>query len=118
MRSSYRWRCRSACSRPRSAIETVGLTPAAVVHVPPSVVTVVLVMNGNVRAVPFTVVIATTGAAVLMVIACAPLVPVFAAVSVCVAVTLYVPLAARVGGWCTSTRPRYTGRCRSASRCR
>ena len=82
---------------PAIAIETVGLTPAAVVHVPPSVVTVVLVMNGNVRAVPFTVVIATTGAAVLMVIDCAPLVPVFAAVSVCVAVTLYVPLAARVG---------------------
>ena len=40
------------------------------------------------RAVPLTVVTATTGAAVLMVIDCAPLVPVFAAVSVWVAVTV------------------------------
>ncbi len=45
-------------------------------------------MKGKVRAVPLTVVIATTGAAVLIVIVCAPLVPVFVAVSVCVAVTL------------------------------
>src|SRR3954469_18147030 len=71
---------------PVTAIETVGLTPAAVVQVPPSVVTVVFVMNGNVRAVPLIVVSATTGAAVLMVIDCAPLVPLFVAVSVCVAV--------------------------------
>ena len=82
---------------PRIATDTVGFTPAAVVQVPPTVVTVVFVMKGNVRAVPFTVVIATTGAAVLIVIDCAPLVPVFAAVSVCVAVTLYVPLADNAG---------------------
>ena len=67
---------------PAIAIDTVALTPAAVVQVPPRVVAVVFVMNGKVRAVPFTVVMATTGAAVLIVIACAPLVPVFAAVSV------------------------------------
>src|SRR4051794_14668469 len=71
---------------PAIASDTVGFTPAAVVHVPPSVVTVVFVMNGNVRAVPLIVVSATTGAAVLMVIDCAPLVPLFVAVSVCVAV--------------------------------
>ena len=75
------------------AIDTVGFTPAAVVHAPPRVVTVALVMNGKVRAVPFTVVNVTVGAAVLMVIDCAPLVPVFVAVSVCVAVMLYVPFA-------------------------
>ena len=73
---------------PRIATDTVGLTPAAVVQVPPKVVTVVLVMNGKVRAVPLTVVIATIGAAVLMVIVCAPLVPVLVAVSVWVAVML------------------------------
>ena len=48
--------------------------------------TVVFVMYGNVRAVPFTVVSVTVGAAVLIVIDCAPVVPVFPAVSVCVAV--------------------------------
>src|SRR3954451_20276798 len=73
---------------PAIAIETVGFTPAAVVHAPPSVVTVVFVMNGKVRAVPFTVATVTTGAAVLIVIDCAPLVPVFVAVSVWVAVML------------------------------
>src|SRR4051812_1157636 len=73
---------------PAIAIDTVGFTPAAVVHVPPTVVAVVLVMNGKVRAVPLTVVSATTGAAVLTVIDCAPLVPLLAAVSVWVAVTL------------------------------
>ena len=73
---------------PRIATDTVGFTPAAVVHAPPRVVTVALVVKGNVRAVPLTVVIVTAGAAVLMVIDCAPLVPVFVAVSVCVAVTL------------------------------
>src|SRR3954454_7827963 len=82
---------------PAIAIDTVGFTPAAVVHVPPTVVAVVLVMNGKVRAVPLTVVSATTGAAVLTVIACAPLVPLLVALSVCVAVMLYVPFADRVG---------------------
>ena len=71
---------------PRIATDTVGFTPAAVVQVPPTVVTVAFVVNGKVRAVPLTVVMATTGAAVLMVIVCAPLVPVLVAVSVCVAV--------------------------------
>src|SRR4051794_1177224 len=73
---------------PRIATDTVGFTPAAVVHVPPIVVTVEFVVNGNVRAAPLTVEIVTAGAAVLMVIDCAPLVPVFVAVSVWVAVTL------------------------------
>src|SRR3954453_24203551 len=82
---------------PAIATETGGFTPAAVVHVPPSVVTVAFVMNGNVRAVPLTVVSVTTGAAVLMVIDCAPLVPVFVAVSLWVAVMLYVPFADNVG---------------------
>ena len=73
---------------PRIATDTVGFTPAAVVHAPPSVVTVVFVLKGNVRTPPLTVVNVTVGAAVLIVIDCAPLVPVFAAVSVCVAVML------------------------------
>ena len=73
---------------PRMATDTVGFTPAAVVQVPPSVVAVVFVVYGKVRAVPLTVVKVTAGAAVLIVIDCAPLVPVFVAVSVCVAVML------------------------------
>jgi hypothetical protein len=79
------------------ATDTVALTPAAVVQAPPIVVTVVFVVYGNVRAVPLTVVTETVGAAVLIVIDCAPDVPVFVAVSVCVAVTEYVPLAESVG---------------------
>ena len=63
------------------------LTPAAVVHAPPTVVTVALVVYGNVRAVPLTVVSVTIGAAVWIVIDFAPVVPVLPAVSVCVAVT-------------------------------
>src|SRR3954447_11976214 len=70
---------------PVIATETVGFTPAAVVHVPPTVVTVRFVEYGNVRAVPFSVVIATVGAAVLTVIDCAPVVPRLPAVSVWVA---------------------------------
>ena len=42
---------------------------------------------------PLTVVSVTTGAIVSTLIAWAPLVPVLAAVSVCVAVTLYAPVA-------------------------
>jgi hypothetical protein len=72
---------------PEIATDTDALTPAAVVHEPPSVLTVTFVTNGNVRAVPFTEVSETVGAAVLIVICCAPLVPVFVAVSDCVAVT-------------------------------
>ena len=41
---------------PVIATETVVLTPAAVVQVPPTVVTVAFVVNGKVRAVPLTVV--------------------------------------------------------------
>src|SRR3954447_7900970 len=82
---------------PAIAIDTVGLTPAAVVHAPPSVVTVAFVMNGNVRAVPLMVPTVTTGAAVLTVIDCAPVAPVFVAVSLCVAVTAYVPFAETAG---------------------
>ena len=44
------------------------------------------------RAVPLTVVNVTVGAVVWMVMTLVPLVPVFVAVSVWVAVTLYVPL--------------------------
>ena len=66
---------------PVIAIDTVAFTPAAVVHVPPSVLTVAFVMKGNVRAVPLTEASVTVGAAVLIVIDCAPLVPMFAAVS-------------------------------------
>jgi hypothetical protein len=72
---------------PVIATDTVGFTPAAVVHAPPKVLTVALVMNGNVRAVPLTVVSETVGAAVLIEMVWAPLVPVFVAVSDCVAVT-------------------------------
>src|SRR4051794_29231521 len=82
---------------PAIAIDTVGFTPAAVVHAPPSVVTVAFVMNGNVRAVPLMVPTVTTGAAVLTVIDCTPLEPVFVAASLCVAVTAYVPFAETAG---------------------
>src|SRR3954467_13929243 len=51
-------------------------------------------MYGNVRGVAFTEVTVTVGAAVWTVIDLAPLVPVFDAVSVCVAVTVYAPFAA------------------------
>ena len=57
-------------------------------HAPPTVVTVAFVVNGNVRAVPFTLVSVTIGAAVSIVIVLAPLVPTLAAVSVWVAVTV------------------------------
>ena len=71
---------------PVIATDTVGFTPAAVVHAPPNVDTVAFVTNGKVRAVPFTVVKVTVGAAVFSVIDCAPLEPVLPAVSDCVAV--------------------------------
>jgi hypothetical protein len=64
------------------------LTPAAVVQVPPNVVTVWFVEYGKVRAAPLTVVSVMVGAAVWIVIALAPDVPTLPAVSVCVAVTL------------------------------
>src|SRR5262245_59575322 len=49
---------------PVIATDTVALTPDAVVQVPPSVVTVALVVYGNVRATPFTVASVTVGAVV------------------------------------------------------
>src|SRR5262245_11684926 len=72
---------------PVIATDTVAFTPVAVVHAPASVVTVALVVNGNVRATPFTVVSVTVGAVVCTVITFGPEVPVFPAVSDCVAVT-------------------------------
>ena len=77
---------------PVIATDTVGFTPAAVVHAPPTL------RHRHVRrvregaGVPLTDVSVTTGAVVWIVITLAPLVPVLAAVSVCVVVTLYVPL--------------------------
>ena len=67
---------------------TVALSPVAVVHVPPTLVTVVFVESGKVRAVPFTAVSVTVGATVSTEIALAPLVPVLPAESTCVAVTV------------------------------
>src|SRR3954453_21248001 len=75
-------------------MDTVGFTPAAVVHAPLTVATVALVVKGKVRAVPLTLVMVTVGAAVWIVIALAPLLPTLLAVSVWVAVTLYVPFDA------------------------
>ena len=49
-------------------IDTVVLTPAAIVHVPPTLVTVAFVVYGKVRAVLFTDVSVTVGAAVWTVI--------------------------------------------------
>ena len=100
---------------PVIATETVGFTPAAVVHAPPSVVTVALVVNGNVRAVPLTVVSVTVGAAVLIVIDCAPR-------RAGVAGGVGLRRGDRVGAVgrrararaCTSTRRRCRSRCRSA----
>jgi hypothetical protein len=54
-------------------------------------VTVALVVYGNVRAVPFTVVSVTVGADVWTVMALAPDVPVLPAVLFCVAVIEYAP---------------------------
>ena len=72
---------------PVIATVTVTGSPAAVPHAPPTVVTLVFVVYGNGRRVPFTVVRVTTGAVVSTVIVLAPLVAVFAAASVWVAVS-------------------------------
>jgi hypothetical protein len=69
-------------------IATVALSPAPVEHAPPTDVTEAFVEKGNVRGVPLTVVIVTAGAVTSMTIDCPPLVPVFPALSVCVAVTV------------------------------
>src|SRR4051794_19918087 len=79
---------------PVIATDTVGFTPAAVVHAPPRVVTVVLVVYGNVRAVPLTVVSVTVGAAGLMVVGWGPRVPGLVAGSVWEGGMLYVAFAA------------------------
>jgi len=71
--------------------ETVVFTPAAVVHVPPNVVTVALVVYGNVRPTPLTLVSVTVGPEVRIVIDFEPDVPVFPAASFWVAVTEYAP---------------------------
>jgi hypothetical protein len=52
---------------------------------------------GKVRGVPFTLVSVTAGAVVSMMIVCAPDVPVLPPLSVCVAVTAYVPTAESAG---------------------
>ena len=49
---------------PVTDTDTVAFTPAAVVHAPPTVVTVAFVENGNVRPVPLTDVSVTVGAVV------------------------------------------------------
>ena len=61
---------------PVIATDTVGLHAGRGRARAADVVTVRSVMSGNVRAVPLTVVSVTVGAAVLIVIDCAPLVPV------------------------------------------
>jgi hypothetical protein len=78
---------------PVSAIATVPLSPAAVPHAPPTVVTVTLIDSGNVRAVPFTVVNVTTGIVRSTLIVCGPVVPMFAAASLWVTVIVYAPSA-------------------------
>jgi hypothetical protein len=76
------------------AMLTVPLSPEAMPHAPPKLVTIVLVLYGKLRTVPLTVVSVTTGAVASILIVCAPLVPVFAAASLCVAVTVYAPFTA------------------------
>ena len=73
---------------PVMATVTVALSPAAFVQVPPTLVTVVFVESGNVRALPFTVVNETVGATVSTEIAFAPLSPTLPAESDCVASTV------------------------------
>ena len=71
---------------PLDAIATVAASPAVTPQAPPTVVAVTLIDSGKVRAVPLTVVSVTTGRVRSTLITLAPLVPVLAAVSVCVAV--------------------------------
>src|SRR5262245_8163411 len=78
-------------------MDTVGRSPSAVPHEPPTEVTGVFVLYGNVRAVPFTVVTLTTGGAVSTTMFWGPVVPVLPATSVCVIVSVYVPPAASGG---------------------
>ena len=81
---------------PVIATVTVAGSPAAVPHAPLTVVTVVFVVYGNERTVPLTVVSVTTGAVRSTVIVCAPLVALFVAASVWVAVIEYAPFTARL----------------------
>ena len=71
---------------PVMATEIVALSPIEPPHVPPTGVTVVLLMYGNVRAMPLTVASVTTGVVLSTVIDCAPEVPTLLAVSLWVAV--------------------------------
>ena len=78
---------------PVTAMFTVAESVAAVPHAPPTEVAVALVVYGNVRAVPFSVVSVTPGAVASTVIVEAALVPVLPAASAWVAVTEYTPSA-------------------------
>src|SRR5262249_6583096 len=73
--------------------DTILLSPERTPHAPPTDVTIAFVRYGNVRAVPFTVVMLTTGAVLSTMMFCGFVVPVLPAVSDCVAVTVYVPFA-------------------------
>src|SRR5262245_54229929 len=80
---------------PVTAIATVAVSPAAVPHPPLTDVALTFSDSGNVRAVPFTEVSVTIGCVRSTLIVCAPVVPVFAAASVWVAVIVYAPSAER-----------------------
>jgi hypothetical protein len=73
---------------PVMAIETVALSPAAVPQLPPSDVTEVFVLYGNVRGVPLTEVKLTAGAAVSMTTVRGALTPVLPSMSVWLAFTV------------------------------
>ena len=64
---------------PATATDTVATSPVATPHAPPTVVTVALDANGNVRAVPLVDVSVTAGAEVSMVNVTGALVSVAAA---------------------------------------
>ena len=70
---------------PVTAMATMAASPAAVPQAPPTVVAVTLIASGKVRAVPLTLTSVTTGAVRSTDRLCAPVVPVFAAASDCVA---------------------------------
>ena len=78
---------------PASATETDATSPTAAPHVPPTLCTGALVVYGNVRGAPLTLVRVTAGAVLSTVMLCAPLEPVLPPLFVCVAVTEYTPAA-------------------------
>src|SRR5262245_43638461 len=73
------------------------MSPTALPQVPPTVFTVWLVLYGNVRCVPLTVVTAGVGGVVSMLIVCAPVEPALPATSPWVTVTAYEPAADSAG---------------------